>query len=248
MCLILFSYRPDSKRPLVIAANRDEIHARASRSAHFWDDQPLILAGRDLVAGGTWIGCNREGRFAALTNFSGEDDPENPISRGGLVHNFLAGNLTSIEYANSIQKEAYAGFNLLVWDRRDLVYTSNKAKTQILGHGNYGLSNAELGASWPKCIDGRENLARLVDQGFTNEDLVRLLADQQIAPDERLPQRDRPIEMERKFAPCFIKDSHYGTRASTVIILTTTKLQFLEQSYLADGVEATRQTFELNIG
>ena len=119
MCLILFSYRPDSKHPLVIAANRDEVHERATQSADFWEDEPSILAGRDLVAKGTWIGCDRSGRFAALTNFSGEGDPEEPISRGGLVQNFLLGDLSSIDYAQSIKGDDYAGFNRWKLGRRE---------------------------------------------------------------------------------------------------------------------------------
>ena len=248
MCLILFSYRPDSKHPLVIAANRDEVHERATQSAGFWEDEPSILAGRDLVAKGTWIGCDRTGRFAALTNFSGEGDPEEPLSRGGLVQNFLLGDLSSIDYAQSIKGDDYAGFNLLIWDRLDFVYTSNKAPTQILAPGEYGLSNAELGAPWPKCVNGKENLARLAEQDFYEEDLIQLLSDKYVASDEQLPQRGRSLEMERKTAPCFIKDPHYGTRASTVIIFTEEKLSFLEQGYLANGIPSTRQSFRLDIG
>ena len=248
MCLILFSYRPDSKHPLVIAANRDEVHERATQSAGFWEDEPSILAGRDLVAKGTWIGVDQTGRFAALTNFSGEGDPEEPISRGGLVQNFLLGDLSSIDYAQSIKGDDYAGFNLLIWDRLDFVYTSNKAPTQILAPGEYGLSNAELGAPWPKCVNGKENLARLAEQDFYEEDLIQLLSDKYVASDEQLPQRGRSLEMERKTAPCFIKDPHYGTRASTVIIFTKEKLSFLEQGYLANGIPSTRQSFRLDIG
>jgi len=248
MCLILFSYRPDSKHPLVIGANRDEVHERATQSAGFWEDEPSILAGKDLVAKGTWIGCDRSGRFAALTNFSGQGDPEEPLSRGGLVHNFLVGDLSSLDYAQSIRGDDYAGFNLLIWDRSDFVYTSNKAQTRVLDPGEYGLSNAELGAPWPKCVNGKENLARLTEQDFHEEDLIQLLADQYVASDEELPQRGRTLEMERKTAPCFIKDPHYGTRASTVIILTKEELRFVEQSYLANGVQSSRQSFRLDIG
>ena len=248
MCLILFSYRPDSKHPLVIAANRDEVHERASQTAHFWDDEPSILAGRDLVAMGTWIGCDRSGRFAALTNFSGQSDPSDPRSRGSLVHGFLVSDLSSLDYAQRIKGDEYAGFNLLVWDRSDFVYTSNKAQSRVLDPGEYGLSNAELGTPWPKCVNGKKNLARLTAQDFHEEDLIQLLSDGYIAADEELPQRGRTLEMERKTAPCFIKDPYYGTRASTAVILTKHELRFLEQSYLANGVQSSRQSFRLDIG
>ena len=248
MCLILFSYRPDSNRPLVVAANRDEIHERASQAAMFWGDAPTILAGRDLVAGGTWLGCNREGRFAALTNFSGEGDPVTPKSRGALVHDFLSSELTAMDYINKIIGAEYAGYNLLLWDRQSLVYTSNKAPTQVLNAGEYGLSNAELGAPWPKCINGKNNLAGIISKNFDENDLIDLLSDEFIAEDQSLPRRGKPLEMERKIAPCFIKDPVYGTRASTVLILEDKSLKFTEQSYLPNGIKSTRQSYTLDIG
>ena len=248
MCLILFSYRPDSNRPLVVAANRDEVHERASQTAMFWEDAPTILAGRDLVAGGTWLGCNREGRFAALTNFSGEGDPVEPISRGVLVQDFLSSELSALDYVHKISGAKYAGYNLLVWDKETLVYTSNKAQTQVLTAGDYGLSNAELGAPWPKCISGKKKLARIIDKLFDENDLISLLYDDFIAEDRSLPRRGKPLEVERKLAPCFIKDSVYGTRASTVLILEDQSLKFTEQTYLPNGVKSTRQSYTLEIG
>ena len=248
MCLILFNYNPNSNRPLVVAANRDEVHARSTAKARFWEDQPEILAGRDLVANGTWLGCNRSGRFAALTNFSGDGDPLKPRSRGDLVRDFLSGKSDAEEYAGSIKSDEYAGFNLLLWDQANLIYTSNKAPTQRLESGDYGLSNAELGASWPKCLEGRDNLNRIISQDFTPQALMDLLTDNHIPPDSALPKRGNPIDMERRLACCFIKDEHYGTRASTALIIEEKKLQFEEQSYLANGVKSTRQRFTLELG
>ena len=113
MCLILLTYRPGKTRPLVVAANRDEFHVRATQPADFWPEYPDLLAGKDLVAGGTWLGCTRTGRFAALTNFSQDTDPAEPKSRGSLVHDFLASEQSALAYANTIYGPAYAGFNLL---------------------------------------------------------------------------------------------------------------------------------------
>ena len=71
MCLILLAWRVPGRHPLVVAANRDEFHARPAAPATFWPDQPAILAGRDLEARGTWMGISRGGRFAAVTNYRG---------------------------------------------------------------------------------------------------------------------------------------------------------------------------------
>ena len=235
MCLILFGYRIDPDRPLIVAANRDEFHARAASVADFWPNDANILAGRDEVAGGTWLGCTRTGRFSALTNFSHPDDPEAPKSRGSLVHGFLEGEDTAEHYAHHLTGAEYAGFNLLVFDGRDLVYTSNRGTTEILTPGFYGLSNAELGAEWPKCIQGAQNLRRWVEAGFEHDDLVAMMRDASVPPDEQLPHRGRPIDMERKVAPCFIMGEEYGTRASTVFELGSDAITFTEQSYAAEG-------------
>src|SRR3954471_16008645 len=101
MCLILFAYKVVPNCPLIVAANRDEWFTRPATAARFWDDQPAILAGRDLEAGGTWLGVSRRGRFAALTNFRNANDrrPDAP-SRGALVSSFLAGTMTALEFVS----------------------------------------------------------------------------------------------------------------------------------------------------
>ena len=235
MCLILFGYQVDPTKPLIVAANRDEFHGRAATPADFWPDHDLILAGRDEVAGGTWLGCTRTGRFAALTNFSTPEDPENPKSRGGLVHGFLAGVDDAEHYAHHLHGADYAGYNLLLFDGKTLVCTSNRGTTEVLTPGYYGLSNAELGARWPKCIQGAQRLEDWVQQGFEHTDLVAMLRDASVPSDDELPHRGRPIEMERRVAPCFIMGDEYGTRASTIIELGTKNISFSEQSYAANG-------------
>ena len=245
MCLILFGYRVDASRPLIVAANRDEFHGRAATPANFWADNDVILAGRDERAGGTWLGCTRTGRFAALTNFSTPEDPDNPKSRGGLVHGFLAGTDTAEHYAHHLHGADYAGYNLLLFDGEDLVCTSNRGTTEVLTPGYYGLSNAELGARWPKCIQGAKNLERWVDAGFEHEDLVAMLRDEHVPADDELPQRGRPIEMERRVAPSFIMGDEYGTRATTVIELGLERISFSEQSYAALGVATGSVRYEV---
>ena len=134
---------------------------------------------------------------------------------------------------------------LLLFDGSDMVYTSNHGATEILTPGYYGLSNAELGARWPKCVQGAVNLQSIVEAEHTDEDLINLLADQHIPPDDELPHRGRPIEMERRVAPCFINGDEYGTRASTLVRISARNVHFVEQGYLAGGVVSDRTTFDL---
>ena len=247
MCLILFAYRSVPGHPLVVAANRDEFHGRAAAPADYWSDHPQILAGRDLVAGGTWLGCTKTGRFAALTNFSTDQDPETPISRGSLVHSFLAGTEGAESYAHSIEGSAYAGFNLLLFDGTELVCTSNRGATEVLTPGFYGLSNAEFGARWPKCIDGAARLQSIVSSEHDTEHLIALLRDDDVPADERLPHRGRPIDMERRVSPIFIDGDEYGTRASTLIYLSQERVRFVEQSYQPHGQSNGRVAYEFDL-
>lgn len=252
MCLILFRFRPQSTEPLLVAANRDEFHQRASAGAQFWEDEPQILAGKDLVAGGTWLGCSRQGRFAALTNFTQGDASEFPKSRGELVRGFLAGNESVKDYALGLKGDQYAGYNLLLFDGARLLYTTNvsqqdQPRSRLLPAGDYGLSNAELGATWPKCVDGAIRLGALADQDHTNQQLIELLNDQTAPKDDRLPDRGRPVETERHLGCCFIADSRYGTRASTVVRMGRSQIYFAEQTYLPDGVVGPHVAFEFAV-
>ena len=270
MCLVLFGYQVVPGMPLLVAANRDEFHGRATAVANFWEDSPHVIAGRDLEAGGTWLGCNRQGYFAALTNFSSPDDPPRPISRGLLVQNFLnqqpgtsSKSTTPFakRYAEALEGENYAGFNLLLYDGIELVYASNRVANTSLAHsanegavyvetlkpGYYGLSNAELGANWPKCMEGADTLKTLTQSAYSEDDFVQLMADRSTPPDDQLPQRGRPLEMERRAAAKFIMGDEYGTRASTVVMRGKHTIKFFEHSYAAMGKKTTRMEFEFPI-
>lgn len=249
MCLILFRFRPQTDEPLLVAANRDEFHARASAQAEFWKEEPHILAGRDLVAGGTWLGCSRQGRFAALTNFTQDPTATFPKSRGALVYDFLAGSQSVKDYALSLKGDDYAGYNLLLFDGSRLLYTTNIAqvgqpRSRLLPAGDYGLSNAELGAPWPKCVDGARRLGELADGEHTNDELIGILCNEQQSQDHRLPERGKPIEAERHLSSCFIRDSNYGTRASTLVRMGRRQIYFCEQTYLPNGVVGPKIEYE----
>lgn len=249
MCLILYAYRCVPGYPLIVAANRDENHARATAGAGLWQDHPQVIAGRDLEAGGTWLGVTRQGRFAALTNFPQADGSAiaGVKSRGELVSGFLAGREAAADYAQGLQGEDYAGYNLLLFDGNDLIYTSNRDTTRKLAPGYYGLSNAELGVNWPKCNGGAQVLQTLVSREHRAEDVLAMLADRSAPPDDQLPDRGRPIEMERQLGARFILGEGYGTRASTVLYLGEDNLRFIEQSYLAGGQADERTEFNFRL-
>jgi uncharacterized protein with NRDE domain len=247
MCLVLFAFDPRSQHPLVVAANRDEFYARPARSAHWWEDRPGLLAGRDLSAGGTWLGVTRDGRFAAVTNFAEEGASEAPKSRGQLTEAFLTGSTDAHTFAHALHTPSFRGFNLLLFDGERLVYTSNRGHTQDLEPGVYGLANAELGAAWPKVELGRAALAETLRGGAEPDALLEVLADRTVPPDHALPRRGRPLELERRVAPCFIAGEEYGTRASTAVIIGRDRIRFAEQEYGPAGVAGGRTCLEFAI-
>lgn len=220
MCLIVFAWQPGHALPLIVAANRDEFHARPSLPLAHWADAPWIIAGRDLQAGGTWLGVDSSGRFAALTNIRKPGSPAGERSRGELPERYLRGQLSPQAYLDEVsgQLRHYAGFNLLVGDDQQLWYlNSDIGVAQRLEAGIYGLSNAELNTPWPKLLRAREALHGCLDAADTQA-LLRLLSDAQPAGDAELPNTGVPYEWEKRLSSIFIASADYGTRASTVVI------------------------------
>ena len=224
MCLILFAYRYHPRYQLVVAANRDEFFSRATAPMGFWQDNQDLLAGRDLEAGGTWLGVARKGRFAAITNFR---DPAavkaDAPSRGGLVSGFLQSNQSSWDYLEklALSADAYNGFNLLVWDNQNLCYYSNEnSLPRTLAPGIYGLSNHLLNTPWPKVNRGCSGLTELVSRSddLSVDGLLRLLEDRTRPRDAELPRTGVSLEWERALSPIFIATPTYGTRSSTVAL------------------------------
>lgn len=221
MCTLLLAWQVDPRRPLVVAANRDEFYARPAERASFWSDAPQILAGRDLQAGGTWLGVTRAGRFAALTNVRepGLPAPPHAPSRGRLVADFLRGDEPPEDYLERLQPADYAGFNLVVGDRSSLWYLSNRAgPARRLGPGVYGVANAALDSPWPKVTHGRARLAALMAGGEPDtRALLEMLADPTPAVDAELPDTGVGLAMERLLSPLFIASPVYGTCCSTAL-------------------------------
>lgn len=238
MCLILFSYRKHPRYPLILAANRDEFYDRPTHPLEFWEDKPHILAGRDNLSGGTWLGLSRQGRFAGVTNFRSPAELKSDApSRGLLVSGFLDSGLPPKEYLTSIQGQGdhYNGFNLLAGDGSGLWYYSNMGQTVLeLKPGVYGLSNAFLNTPWPKVDKGLRVFKDCIDndKDIVINDLFHLLSDSLLPPDEVLPDTGVGLAWERLLAPLFIKSKTYGTRSSAVIVIDSSgHMTFSERTY-----------------
>ena len=220
MCLILFALGQHPEYPLVVIANRDEYYARPSRAAHWWDDAP-IFAGRDLQAGGTWLGVNRGGRFAAVTNVREPGDmTPGKRSRGDLPRNFLEGDAAPADYLAAVAERGtdYSGFNLLVGDADALWFCSNRGQEPMpVEPGVYGVSNGSFDEDWPKLASARDELAELLDRSPDEADLLGILTDHRIAPDHSLPSTGVPLDVERMLSSRFIRSPEYGTRACSVL-------------------------------
>jgi uncharacterized protein with NRDE domain len=235
MCLILTAWLAHPDYPLVIAANRDEYHAREAAPAQWWtaashptephptEPHPNILAGRDLSAGGTWLGLTRDGRFAALTNFR---DPERvkagAPSRGAIVPATLAAAAPVSAQLQAIAGDGarYNGFNLLFGDRDELaVYESAIGRGRLLAPGVYGLSNHLLDTPWPKVVSAKAGLGQALSQLPDETALLQLLRDDRKADDDQLPRTGVNVEWERLLSSAFIRSEDYGTRCSTLVLI-----------------------------
>ena len=237
MCLIVFAFQQHPDYPLIVAANRDEYYQRPTATAHFWADQPQIFAGRDLEAKGTWLGVNRHGSFAALTNYrEGSSNTPMPSSRGQLCHDYLASHQLPNQSPKELQQH-YAGFNLITGDIQQLRYLSNRNdQPQALKPGIYGLSNGLLNSAWPKVTQSKQALQQLLAMPSC-ENLIQLMQDRTPAPDNQLPKTGIDIQWERLLSSRFIQTEHYGTRCSTALLFSSNgKIEFVEQSYTSTGV------------
>jgi uncharacterized protein with NRDE domain len=215
MCLILVAWRTLPSNPLVVAANRDEFHARPAAPAKFWDDRPGILGGRDLEARGTWMGVSRSGKFAAVTNYRGAQEPRAAESRGALVTRFLENGDAAASYVSNILGSTYSGFNLLACDGEELWWTSNRGgEPRRLAPGIYGLGNALIDA--PEVDASKQRFASVLAAGTAVEPLFTVLAAAQIV---------NPV---------------YGTRCSTVSI----GRRYAERSFAPDGGELDTLQYE----
>jgi len=254
MCLILIALRSHPSYKLIIAGNRDEYHDRPTARACFWKDAPELLAGKDLRAGGTWFGITKQGRIAALTDYRGPAlDKNHAPSRGEIVRNFLLSRLSPVDYLNGLTRKAdeYNGFNLIVGEKDDLLWYSNVGnKLKNLTPEIYGLSNHLLDTPWPKVISGKKALSRLISkkESLSPENLFAILSDTSVADDKDLPDTGIDIEWERALSSTFISGPTYGTRSSTVLLITPgDHVTFVERSYGSNAHHSSIIRYEFQI-
>jgi uncharacterized protein with NRDE domain len=251
MCLVLFAYRMHETYKLIAAANRDEFYDRPTAPAGYWEDHPRVLAGRDLSKGGTWMGISETGRFAALTNYRNPRETTlGTRSRGELAADFLKGSHTPAEYMQEAAEKRllYPGYNLLTGDENDLYYYSNvQNQVKKLEPGIYGLSNDFLDTDWPKVTRGKAGLSAIIreNDAALPERLFSLLQQADPAPDESLPKTGLSLEWERLLSPLFIKSTGYGTRSSTVLLMTEHKMDYRERVFSEEEREDRQFTIAL---
>jgi uncharacterized protein with NRDE domain len=240
MCLVVLAHAAAAHYRFVIGANRDELHARPTRPAGWWPEPPGLLGGRDLLAGGTWLGVDKRGRMAAVTNVRDGTPREAPRSRGALVTDYLAGDEPTARFAaqSAAAGAGFAAFNLLLLDGTELRYASNRAPPTQLAPGVHALSNAPNGVDWPKTASAKEGVTRLLDSADPLEGLFDLLAIRSSAESAE----------ERYHAAHFMTGPVYGTRCSTVILIDHQgTLTFAERSFDARGSRTgeIRETFAI---
>jgi len=220
MCLILLAIDVVPERPWLLLGNRDEFHARATAPAAAWADHSDVIGGRDLVAGGTWLALNRNGRFAAVTNVRTGRMAPAARSRGELVGDYVAGAASVDAYVAQIGARCaqYGPFNLVVGDAQQAAFVSSiDGKPRRLERGVHAFSNGSLEDEWPKMQRLRAGFATMQQSGnWQDAAFLDLLADASQPADPDLPDTGVGLALERTLAPIFIRGESYGTRASTL--------------------------------
>lgn len=250
MCLVLVAWQTQDDWPLVVAGNRDEFHARPTEPLHWWPDQPDVLAGRDLQAGGTWLALGRNGRFATVTNYRDAVPPKaGHRSRGKLVTDFVEGLSAPIDYVESIERDAYSGFNLFVSDGNTLAFANNRdGAPHLLDPGIYGLANANLDAPWHKTLVSKARLRELLDSGTVNSSvLLRMLDDRELGPVDDVSTDGLEFRRAHALTAPFIVQPDYGTRSSTVVLQSASgEIEVTERRFEPDGQRngETRKAFQ----
>ena len=254
MCLLFIAFNDHPTYKLVLAANRDEFYDRPTKPAAFWEETPDLLAGRDLKAGGTWLGITRKGKIAAITNYRQPQlEKDQAPSRGKLVSNFLEGNKDADAYLGylSMNGNRYNGFNLIFGDRSRICWYSNRGgQNHNISPGQYGLSNHLLDTPWPKVVRVKEAMERLLPERpvLIPEEIFSILRDRRLADDASLPDTGIGFEREKVLSPIFIASPGYGTRSSTIVSIDREdRVIFIERTYNEDPGHATTVTYEFQI-
>ena len=251
MCLITFKIAQDPQYKLILAANRDEAYSRPTAHAQFWEEAPHLLAGKDLLANGTWLGITKQGKLAAITNCHQDNqfspDPSK-LSRGSIMTDYLLTDDSADSYLSKIQEKTanYQPFNVILGSV-DHLYHLNSLDNQIqlLHDGIHSVSNASLNTPWPKVERTRADLAKTNDK--TINQLFAMMMDQKPAADSQLDYLSNiPLEMKRAVSAPFIKTDAFGTRSTTLILVDyANHVTFIERTY--DGDSYSDHSFQFTI-
>ena len=249
MCLIAFAWNAHPDYPLIVAANRDEFHDRPTEAADWWQDQPGILAGRDLQAGGTWLAVSRAGRFATVTNYREQSFTRiEHTSRGRLPIHFATDEKVPQTYVDTIDGDDYAGFNLLVADFENMSYASNRGDAEhLLGKGVYGLSNAALDTPWAKVERSKARLGSLIDRDAISEDALFSILYDRTTSSEDVNAAHLAEEQARAITAPFIVSETYGTRSSTLVLRHVSgRTDFHEKRFDRHGIETGHSSYSFD--
>lgn len=248
MCLVGIALNVSERFPLVIAANRDEFCSRPTAPLAWWgDDEEPILGGRDLRGGGTWLGATKAGRIALVTNVRApEHVPSDAPSRGEIVRYWLSSSVGFDDLERHVTRSGFAGVNVVAFEDGRMEHVSNHGRPRAsLRDGTHALSNATLDSPWPKAEKLKARLADVMGREARSipsaealaEEMLEALADDEVAPDDRLPDTGVGLEMERSLSPAFLRlpELGYGTRSSTVVIATGRTLALFERTHGPGG-------------
>ncbi|HTF18970.1 MAG TPA: NRDE family protein [Chryseolinea sp.] len=253
MCLIFISLNQHPSYKLLVAGNRDEFYDRPTQPAAYWKDYAQVLGGRDLEAGGTWLGVTSAGRISMLTNYRDPKsiDPAAP-TRGRLVADYLEGSSDAEAYLYALNGSGirYNGFNLFAGTGDELYYYSNyQGVVQRLEPGFFGISNKFLETPWPKVVKGKQKIGPAFSRAIVDpEEVFSLLYDDVTAPTDQLPDTGLSPARERALSSLFIKTENYGTRCSTIVAVDRDdNWLFSERTYDPSDFSYTDQTYRFSL-
>ena len=254
MCILFIAIAQHPEYPLIVAANRDEYFARPSEPMQFWRDHPEILAGRDKQAGGSWLGMNRNGQFAAVTNF--RDKPhfrEDARSRGELVTRFLAGDyqhehIDQFHQFLDAEHDYYNPFNLIYGNSRSVWAWNHVTNTSTqLSPGFHSVSNGPIDQPWPKMSRGVEKLTHTIHNSrqINVGKLIDIMRDTTQADASLLPDTGVGSVRERQLSSIFVHSDDYGTRTTSLLLFSNTEIAITECNYSREGAPTSLLDFKI---
>lgn len=276
MCITLIAFNEHPAYPFILLFNRDEVYQRPTQPLHEWTDPTGIIAGRDSLNGGTWLGINTQGRFCALTNYS-ENDPkisadffqspssniaakesESYLTRGAVPVQILSSDQKIETRLHEIwqDRHRFKSFNLLSGDikSQELYYFSINREDNMQGihqleAKTYCLSNCELDGNWHKI----SHLKNIFKQYIGNtsevkaEDLLELMKDTDLIC-ENYSDREASVFVNFFDAEIYGENVKYGTVSTTCILVDSDmNVKVIERVYDIDQETYTDNKEEFSI-